>query len=122
MINEYILRNKIEDYNFVDESITELIALTLHSKYSDTTLVPSYSRHLVKFIPKIIQLDEYKDCKTVYELGERFLKQRLEGTEPDTMELNRRLARLEIDKKFYSQYHDYITETRNDRRFRLLQT
>lgn len=111
-ISEDNFRNekKRSGYNFVDESITELIAMTLHSKYSDTPLVPSYSRHLVKFIPKIIQLDEYKDCKTVYELGERFLKQRLEGTEPDALELNDRLAGLEIDKRFYSQYHDYITE------------
>lgn len=108
--DSFTKKGEHEKYTFVDESITELIAMTLHSKYSDTPLVPSYSKYLVNFIPKIIQLDEYKDCKTVYELGERFLKQRLEGTEPDALELNNRLARLKVDKEFYSQHHDYITE------------
>lgn len=93
----------------IDETITEISALTLYHKMNNEKyMMPAYIDDLMTFIPKLLTLDEYKESKTIFELGEKLISERLNGTAPTSLELNNKLKDVKAEKEFYIQYHDYI--------------
>lgn len=95
----------------MDETITELIAASLTNKIiPKTDILHSYSKEIVEIVPKLLQLDEYKHCKTLNELGEVLLEKRLTGQEKNPTDFYRELKKIEAPLEFYTQYHQHIKD------------
>jgi SPP1 gp7 family putative phage head morphogenesis protein len=61
----------------IEETATELAALYMTKKAGiKTDLIPAYPKYLLYNLPKLKQMDEFKDCKNLSDFGMRFMKYR----------------------------------------------
>ncbi|WP_271810558.1 phage minor head protein [Clostridium beijerinckii] len=76
----------------------------------DEEISPSYSEKLVEMLPRLKQLDKFKDCVSIADFGKIAWEDRLNGVEPKWASLYDECMKVKHDWKKYSiQYFDYIS-------------
>jgi len=106
----------INDYLQIEETFAETAA---HFLYNSTgrgaEISPSYAGRLVEMLPRLKQLEGFKDCETLSDFGEKAWEIRLnekdarwEGLYLDAMKVNHNW------KTYSRQYTDYIDENLDD--------
>lgn len=82
---------------------------------------PSYPEKLVEMLPRLKQLDKFKDCTTISDFGEIAWTDRLNGVEPTWGNLYDQCMKVNHNWEKYSiQYINYINENVEDLISRML--
>ena len=103
--------NKI---SFHEETRTEMSALYLANKLNGYDYVPSYTLEVIGAAAKYKRLEEFKDCKTLYDLGERFYKDRMVNKEnPSYKELEERFKKVKLTDNYYTKYYNIIKKNKD---------
>lgn len=102
----------------IEETATETAANFLLEKAGiKQDIMLTYSEKLVKYLPKLKKLDEFKDCKTIKDFGRKFLKYRF-SDEYRTAEwegLFKQINNIDLDFKNYAnQYKDYVMQNKKE--------
>lgn len=106
------------DWVNIEETATESAALYLKKAAGITKeITPAYSDKLIWNLPRLKQLEEFKDCTTIEDFGAKFLKYRFSDNSK-TVEWTR-LAN-NIDKQpldmvqYAKQYEKHVLENKNE--------
>lgn len=76
---------------------------------------PSYPDKLVEMLPRLKQLDKFKDCSNISDFGQIAWTDRLNGVEPKWSNLYDECMKVNYDWKKYSlQYIEYINDNVED--------
>lgn len=76
---------------------------------------PSYSEKLVEMLPRLKQLDQFKECNSIADFGKIAWMDRLNGVEPTWAGLYDECMKVKHDWRKYSlQYIDYISDNVDD--------
>jgi hypothetical protein len=104
------LKIDLDDWRILEETAAETSAhymVRLAGFYEE--IVPSYSHILIEVLPKLKQLDEFKDCKTIKDFGRRFLKYRFSELKSGNWStLFSEISKIKLDLNIYLQ--PYINE------------
>lgn len=101
-------------WNEVEETMAECAAQYLYNEYDESEkLSPSYTRYLIKNLPKLKQIDGYKDCKTIYDFGRRALENRVTTDKVEWLSLYEKLENISIDEDYYKPYESYIEKNKD---------
>lgn len=77
----------------------------------DEEISPSYSEKLVEMLPRLKQLDKFKDCVSIADFGKIAWEDRLNEVAPKWAPLYDECMKVKYDWKKYSiQYFDYISD------------
>ena len=81
-------------------------------QYGITGLAPSYPDKLVKMLPRLKQLKEFRDCKTLTNFGKVAYEERLNGGGSTWGDISKRAMRKRFTYSTYVQ--QYFTGIRED--------
>ncbi len=99
----------------MEETFAESSAHYLMERYGITKkLAPSYPDILVRNLPRLKQLDEFKMCETIQDFGRIAFEERQNGGDGVWKQLYNRMKKVRINKDYYVQYFDYIREHEDD--------
>lgn len=98
----------------IEETMTECAAQYLYSEYDkEEKLSPPYAKYLIKNLPKLKQIDGYKDCKTIYDFGRRALENRVNTNKVEWLSLYEKLESINIDEDYYKPYENYVEKNKD---------
>ena len=84
----------------------------------NSEISPSYANHLVKSLPRLKQLDKYKDCNTIFDFGKIAWNDRVNGAAgAEWSELDKQLKAIDHNYITYAvknKYTDYIKDNKED--------
>lgn len=101
-------------WNEVEETMAECAAQYLYNEYDESEkLSPSYTSYLIKNLPKLKQIDGYKDCKTIYDFGRRALEKRVATDKVEWLSLYEKLENISIDNDYYKPYENYVEKNKD---------
>ena len=84
-------------------------ALFLANKINGYTYVPSYTLEVISAAAKYKRLDEYKHCKTLYDLGEIFYNERMKNKTCSSFEIiDNKMKKIKLDDNYYKRYYNTI--------------
>lgn len=106
----------MNDYLQIEETFAETSA---HFLYKFTgrgaEISPSYADRLVEMLPRLKQLEEFKDCKTLSDFGEKAWEIRLNEKDARWAGLYEEVMKVNHNWLSYAgQYVDYIDENLDD--------
>lgn len=102
-------------YKFHEETRTEMSALYLANKLNGYTYVPSYALEVVSAAAKYVRMAEYKNCKTLYDLGKRFYNDRMVNRKnPSFKLLEKNFRQIHLDDNYYKKYYNRIANNKNN--------
>lgn len=104
--------DKPEQTKLIEETRTEMAAMYVAHKMNGFDYVPSYPSKIVNTFKKYIKMPEYKNCKTIYDLGEKFYIERKNNCEPNYKDLFNKINKLEKDQ--YEKEKKYIEKNPDD--------
>ena len=94
---------------FHEETRTEMSAMFMANKVNGYSYVPSYTLEVISAAAKYKRLDEYKHCKTLYDLGEVFYNERMKNKSSKSFdEINKKMKTIKIDDNYYKKYYNRI--------------
>ncbi len=98
------------DLREAEETVAETVAhFMLKEAGIQEEICPSYSNLLVNNLPKLKQLQEFRDCAKITDFGKILSKYRYIDRDSELITLRSQLASQQIDLVGYSsQYKDYI--------------
>lgn len=100
----------------LEETFAESSAIYSASQYGITDLCPSYPDYIVSMLPKLKQLPEFADCKTIADFGKVALKARKAGGGSSWKELSKKLSRKKYNGKSLSEYEKlYFDDIKNNK-------
>lgn len=118
--NTYSCESIVEDspeykkWMEIEETMAECAAQYLYNEYDESEkLSPSYTRYLIKNLPKLKQIDGYKDCKTIYDFGRRALENRVATDKVEWLSLYEKLENISIDEDYYKPYENYVEKNKD---------
>ena len=95
----------------IEETFAESSAHYLAQEYGISgKLAPAYPDKIIRNLPKLKHLDEFKDCKTIQDFGKIAFEKRRDGQNGIWKELSKRMKKVELPKGYYSQYYEYIEQ------------
>lgn len=105
-----------ENWLNIEEPFAESAAHYLVKQVGITEEIsPSYSEKLVEMLPRLKQLDKFKDCNNLSDFGQIAWSDRLDGVNPEWKQLYDECMNLEHDWKEYSKaYHEYIIKHKDE--------
>lgn len=104
-----------QKYVFHEETRTEMTALYLANKLNGYTYVPSYSLEVVSAAAKYVRTEEYKNCKTLNDLGERFYNDRMVNRKnPSYKQIEKDFRKVYLDDNYYKKYYNRIVANRDN--------
>lgn len=78
-------------------------------------IAPSYSSYLIDTLPRLKQLDKFKNCESIADFGKIAWQDRLNGVEPTWEKLYNECMDVKHNWKDYSkQYFSYIDENKEE--------
>ena len=90
------------EYQEIEECLTECSAHYLAGLLGIKNLQPNYANKLSNLVPRLVQLEEFKGCESITEIGERAFKIRASGKIIDYDDLHSQLYAVQYD------WQDYI--------------
>jgi len=105
-----------KEWVHVEETLTESAAHYMVKQLGiSQEIAPAYSDKLVDILPRLKQLDKFKECSTISDFGRIAWEDRLNGIEPIWAELYDESMKIKHDWKEYSkQYFEYISDNTED--------
>lgn len=98
---------------FHEESRTEISAMFLANKINGYDYIPSYTLEVISAAAKYKRLDEYKHCKTIYDLGEVFYNERMNmRTNTSYTTLENKMKTINLDDNYYKKYYNSIIKNK----------
>ena len=74
-------------------------------------IAPSYAGHLISTLPRLKQLDNFKECSTIADFGKVAWNNRIAGGDAKWLDLDKQLKAIEhnyIDYAVNNEYTNYI--------------
>ena len=103
------LKMDSQKWQNIEEVFAETSAHYLAEKYGIKDLTPAYSEEIVSLLPKLKQLDEFKDCNTLADFGKIAYEARKNGDGSEWTELAKRISKKKYDYGNYvKQYFEEI--------------
>ena len=96
----------------LEETFAECTAHYMATQYGITGLTPSYAEKLVKMLPRLKGLAEFKGCKTIADFGKVAQEARQNGGGSVWKDMSRRAMRKRFSYGSYTQ--QYFSEIRKD--------
>lgn len=105
-----------KEWVHVEETLTESAAHYMVKQLGiNQEIAPAYSDKLVDMLPRLKQLDKFKDCVKISDFGRIAWEDRLNGVEPMWAELYDESMKIKHDWKEYSkQYFEYIIDNKEE--------
>lgn len=105
-----------KEWVHVEETLTESAAHYMVKQLGiNQEIAPAYSDKLVDMLPRLKQLDKFKDCTKISDFGRIAWEDRLNRVEPMWAELYDESMKIKHDWKEYSkQYFEYISDNTED--------
>lgn len=98
-------------WEVMEETFAESSAHYMIQRYGITKkLAPSYPDMIVRNLPRLKQLDEFSECKTIQDFGKIAFEMRQNGADGVWKQMYNRMRKIKLDNNYYVQYHDYIRE------------
>lgn len=109
----HIIKSKWLD---IEETFAETSAHFLTGKIGITEEIsPAYAERLVNILPRLKQVDKFKDCNKFKDFGEVAWTDRLNGVNPEWEDLYNRCMKIDHNLGKYSQqYIPYINKNKED--------
>ena len=77
-------------------------------------LAPSYAERLVNTLPRLKQIEKFKDCEFITDFGKIAWEDRLDGQASEWLDLAKEMGAVDHDwPKYGLQYKDYIEENKD---------
>ena len=98
-----------EKARFHEETRTEMAAMYLANQLNGYEYIPSYTIEVVSAAAKYKRIDEFKHCKTLYDLGKIFYNDRMiKRKNPSYFELEQKFRKIELDDNYFKLYYNSI--------------
>lgn len=98
---------------FHEETRTEMSALFLANKLNGYKYVPSYTLEVICAAAKYKRLPEYADCNTLYDLGEKFYKERMvKRSNPLYSDVENKFKTIKITDNYFKKYYTRIIKNK----------
>ena len=100
----------------IEETLTESAAhyMTKISGIANE-ISPSYAEKLVEMLPRLKQIDRFKNCTTIADFGKIALKDRINGNTGELLDLyNQSMGKKHEWKEYSKQYFGYIIDNKED--------
>lgn len=105
----------ISSWADLEDTFAESSAHYLTQEYGiGKKLAPAYSDKLVRNLPRLKQLEEFKECNTIQDFGRVAFEKRKKGQNGVLKDLIKRMKQVELPKGYQSQYFDYIRENKDE--------
>lgn len=103
-------------YLMVEETFAETSAHYLYKQMGlDREIAASYAEKLTEMLPRLKQLDKFKDCNTFADFGQIAWTDRLNGVNPKWSDLYKEAMKVDFDYKSYAgKYMGYIDKNKDD--------
>lgn len=100
----------------IEETFAESSAHFMNKQMGiDKELAPSYAGKIVEMLPRLKQLDKFKNCTTISDFGKIAWEDRLNGVEPVWSKLYDNCMNVKHDWKEYSKnYFKYINSNKEE--------
>lgn len=110
-----ILRDR-HAYLMIEETFAETSAHYLYKQMGlDKEIAASYAEKLTEMLPRLKQLDKFKDCTTFADFGQVAWTERLNGLNPKWNDLYTEAMKVDYDyKTFANKYMDYIDKNKDE--------
>lgn len=104
----------LRKWNEMEEVMAECAGQYLYNEYDkEEKLAPAYTRFLFNNLPKLKRLDEYKDCKSIYDFGKKAFTDRIESDSIKWIPLYEKLQSINISSEYYKPYEEYVEKNIN---------
>lgn len=106
---------KLPDTKFLfhEETRTEMSAMFLANQLNGYTYIPSYTLEVVSAAAKYKRLEEYKHCKTLYDLGKIFYTERMVNKKNSSFRLiEEKFKNIDLDDSYYKNYYESIIQNK----------
>lgn len=105
----------ISSWADLEDTFAESSAHYLTQEYGiGKKLAPAYSDKLVRNLPRLKQLEEFKECNTIQDFGRVAFEKRKKGQNGVLKDLIKRMKQVELPKGYQTQYFDYIRENKDE--------
>lgn len=95
----------------MEETFAEASAHYLIERYGITKkLAITYADKIVRNLPRLKKLDEFKGCSTIQDFGRVAFEARQNGGDGNWKQMYRRMIKIKLDSSYDTQYFGYIRE------------
>lgn len=114
MLSDFRLNQKA--YLMIEETFAETSAHYLYKQLGiDHEIAASYAEKLTEMLPRLKQLDQFKDCKTFADFGKIAWEERLNGVNPQWTDLYNKAMKVDYDyATFTGKYMSYIDKNTDE--------
>ncbi len=93
----------------MEETFAEASCHYMIERYGITKkLAPAYPDKIVRNLPRLKQLEEFKGCSTIQDFGKAAFETRQNGGDGKWKQMYGRMRKIKLDTSYDTQYFDYI--------------